>query len=72
MYEIGTKLRYKDRCNDFDLTLIDAQCITEPGSCGADEWLFHWEDEEGLPFKTLDEELEGMLADRAILIPPSK
>ena len=67
MYKPGTKLRFKD--SSLDLTLTDAECITQSGSCGADEWLFHWEDNSGSRLVTMDDELENMLVDGATLIP---
>ena len=67
MYKTGTKLFFGSKAITLDLTLRDAECITEPGSCGGDEWLYHWENSEGLPFLTTDIELSDLLSDGATL-----
>ena len=41
--------------------------LTEAGSCGEDEYLFHWATPEGRSFLTTDIELAGYLADGATL-----
>ena len=71
MYEIGTKLRLRKDSTKLDLVLDQVECITEPGSCGEDEFLYHWNTEEGLNFLTMSDELYGMLADGATLTPPN-
>ena len=50
-----------------NLILEDAEFLTEAGSCGADEYLFHWATPEGRSFLTTDIELAGYLADGATL-----
>ena len=49
------------------LTLEDTEFLTEPGSCGEDEYLYHWSTLEGRSFLTTDIELAGYLADGATL-----
>jgi hypothetical protein len=50
-----------------NLILEDTEFLTEAGSCGADEYLFHWATPEGRSFLTTDIELAGYLADGATL-----
>ncbi len=47
--------------------LEDNELLTEAGSCGADEYFFHWATPEGRAFLTTDIELAGYLADGATL-----
>ncbi len=54
--------------NGLNLTLSGAVCVTEPGSCGADEWLYVWETPDGLrSHVTTGIELAELLADGAKL-----
>jgi hypothetical protein len=50
-----------------NLILEDTEFLTEAGSCGEDEYLFHWSTLEGRSFLTTDIELAGYLADGATL-----
>jgi hypothetical protein len=50
-----------------NLILEDTEFLTEAGSCGADEYLFHWATPEGRSFLTTDIELAGYLNDGATL-----
>ena len=67
MHKPGTKLFFGSRAITLKLTLKDAEGITEPGSCGADEWIYHWENPDGLPFLTTDVELADLICDGATL-----
>ena len=49
------------------LTLGDAQLLTEAGSCGEDEWLYHWLTPDDKSYLTTNIELAGLLADGAEL-----
>jgi hypothetical protein len=71
MYPIGTKLRLRKDSVKLDLELYQVELITEPGSCGRDEFLYHWETPEGLDFLTTSDELDGMLSDGATLTTPN-
>jgi hypothetical protein len=70
MYPIGTKLHLAKDSVDLDLELYQVELITEPGSCGRDEFLFHWNTTDGLTYLTTSDELDGLLADKATLTPP--
>jgi hypothetical protein len=50
-----------------NLILEDTEFLTEAGSCGEDEYLFHWATPEGRSFLTTDIELAGYLNDGATL-----
>ena len=56
-----------------NLILEDTEFLTEAGSCGEDEYLFHWavpyrgRTPEGRSFLTTDIELAGYLNDGATL-----
>ena len=50
-----------------NLILEDTEFLTEAGSCGEDEYLFHWATPEGRAFLTTDIELAGYLNDGATL-----
>jgi hypothetical protein len=50
-----------------NLILEDTEFLTEAGSCGEDEYLFHWSTLEGRSFLTTDIELAGYLNDGATL-----
>jgi len=50
-----------------NLILEDTEFLTETGSCGEDNFLFHWATPEGRSFLTTDIELAGYLADGATL-----
>ena len=50
-----------------NLTLEDTEFLTEAGSCGEDNFLYHWSTPEGRSFLTTDIELAGYLADGATL-----
>ena len=50
-----------------NLILEDTEFLTGAGSCGEDEYLFHWSTLEGRSFLTTDIELAGYLADGATL-----
>jgi len=50
-----------------NLILEDTEFLTVAGSCGEDEYLFHWVTPEGRSFLTTDIELAGYLADGATL-----
>ena len=50
-----------------NLILEDTEFLTEAGSCGEDEYLFHWSTPEGRAFLTTDIELAGYLNDGATL-----
>jgi hypothetical protein len=71
MYPIGTKLHLAKDSVKLDLTLHQVELITEPGSCGRDEFLYHWDTPEGLDFLTTSDELDGMLSDGATLTTPN-
>lgn len=71
MYAIGTKLHFGTRTLELNLTLHQVELITEPGSCGRDEFLYHWDTPEGLDFLTTSDELDGMLSDGATLTTPN-
>jgi hypothetical protein len=49
------------------LTLEDTELLTEAGSCGADEWLYHWLTQDDKYYLTTNIELAGLLADGAEL-----
>ena len=63
IYPNGTKLTGLG----LNLILEDTEFLTEAGSCGEDNFLFHWSTLEGRSFLTTDIELAGYLADGAIL-----
>ena len=50
-----------------NLILEDTEFLTAGGSCGEDEYLFHWSTLEGRSFLTTDIELAGYLNDGATL-----
>ena len=67
-YPNGTKLTGEAKHSlPKGLTLEDTEFLTEAGSCGEDQWLYHWADARGVPFLTTDIELAGYLADGATL-----
>jgi len=57
--------------NGLKLTLWDATCTTEAGSCAEDEWLYIWQTPEGRSHITTDIELAELLADGAKLGNPN-
>jgi len=59
--EIGDKLTG----NGLSLTLVDRECTTPPGSCGGDEWLYHWKTPQDRSHVTTCVELAGLLSDGA-------
>jgi len=63
-YPNGTKLTGLG----LNLILEDTELLTEDGSYGEDEWLYHWTTPEGRSFLTTDIELAGYLADGATLV----
>jgi len=62
-YEKGTTLTGRG----LNLTLQDSECVTEPGSCAEDTWIYHWNTPEGRSHVTTDTDLAGLLADGAIM-----
>jgi len=63
IYPNGTKLTGLG----LNLILEDTEFLTEAGSCGEDNFLYHWSTLGGRSFLTTDIELAGYLADGATL-----
>jgi len=49
------------------LTLEDSELLTEAGSCGEDEFMYHWKTNEDRSYLTTDIELAGLLCDGATI-----
>jgi hypothetical protein len=50
-----------------NLTLEDSELLTEAGSCGEDEFMYHWKTNEDRSYLTTDIELAGLLCDGATI-----
>jgi hypothetical protein len=49
------------------LTLEDSELLTEAGSYGEDEFMYHWKTNEDRSYLTTDIELAGLLCDGATI-----
>ena len=50
-----------------NLTLEDSELLTEAGSYGEDEFMYHWKTNEDRSYLTTDIELAGLLCDGATI-----
>jgi len=67
-YPKGTTLKGSDRQGLKEPRILeDTELLTEAGSCGEDQFLYHWRTPDGLLYLTTDIELAGLLADGAEL-----
>lgn len=58
-YNIGQTIKF----GRLYLTLEDVELLNEDGTCGEDNWLYHWRTNEDRSYLTTDIELAGMRDD---------